>query len=120
MSLVTRKPIFFGDATYQFQLTTPMILELERKTGVGVGLLIKRIAASRNSLDFRLTEVSEIIRLGLIGGGLKPERALELVETYVHGKPLGNSQIIAMQILEALYFGHDPNEDKVKDENGQA
>ena len=33
-------------------------------------------------------EVREVIRLGLIGGGMKTDRALVLVKRHVEGRPL--------------------------------
>lgn len=92
---------FFGDKEQAFQLTAPMIVELERTTGTGIGGLCKRLFNS----DFRLLEISEVIRLGLIGGGTAPETAQALVSTYVNGTPLANSLPVAIAILEALMFG---------------
>jgi hypothetical protein len=92
---------FFGDAARDFQLTAPMILELERVTGAGIGGLCTRLF--RN--DFKHVEVAETIRLALIGAGEKPERAAELVATYVANRPLSETLPIAVGILETLWFG---------------
>lgn len=56
---------FFGDADRDFRLTPPLILELERVTGSGIGGLSRRFFAG----DFRHQELLEVIRLGLVGGG---------------------------------------------------
>ena len=62
---------FFGDRERDFALTTQVILELERATGVGIGGLARRVFAS----DFKHADMIEVIRLGLIGAGENPQRA---------------------------------------------
>ena len=62
---------FFGDGERDFALTDPMIAELERLTDTGIGALFLRL--TRN--DFRLADLAEIIRLGLIGAGTNPQEA---------------------------------------------
>jgi hypothetical protein len=93
--------VFFGDAEREFILTPPLILELERKTGVGVGGLSKRLFAG----DFRYSEIMEVIRLGLIGGGEQPKRAAELVDAYAASRPLAETFPLAVSILETAFFG---------------
>ena len=102
--LTTEVRQFFGDGQYAFKLTTPMILELERTTGTGIGGLCKRLFNS----DFKLLEITEVIRLGLIGAGEKPETAKALVNAYLSNQPLGTAYPLAVTILEALMFGVDP------------
>ena len=68
---------FFGDAEYAFALTDPMVLELERLTNTGIGALYLRAV----NMGFSLSDLIEIIRLGLIGGGLAPEQAKALTTT---------------------------------------
>ena len=57
---------FFGDGEKTFALPFPLIEELQRKTGIGA--LFHRV----RTLAFDAADLSEIIRLGLIGGGMKP------------------------------------------------
>lgn len=99
---------FFGDGEKTFALTFPMIKELEAKTGAGIGVLFRRI----QSLAFSAADLSEIIRLGLIGGGMAPEPAMQLVKTYVDDRPLSESLPVAMGILSARWFGSTPAEDE--------
>ena len=70
---------FFGDGEKTFALTIPLIQELERTTGHGVGAIFRRVQAQ----DFGIQEITEVIRLGLIGRdlqrrlcGLRRHRAL--------------------------------------------
>ena len=92
---------FFGDADRDFRLTPPMILELERKTGFGIGGLSRRFFAG----DFRFSELTEVIRLALIGGGNNPEEAQALVTTYSARMPITELYAVALPILETLVFG---------------
>ena len=52
---------FFGDAEYVFALPVPMIIELEKKTGVGIGALCSRLFASQ----FSHSDIVETIRLAV-------------------------------------------------------
>ncbi len=97
---------FFGDSEKTFELTAPMVIELERTTGTGIGALCKRLFSG----DFRQLEISETVRCGLIGGGTTPERAAELCETYVSADPIGGSYALSVTILERLWFGDKQGE----------
>ena len=92
---------FFGDAERAFRLTGPMIIELERQTGAGIGTIVKRLVAR----EFSIREITETIRLALIGGGTHPMDALALVETYVLARPLVEGQLLAVDILDRLWSG---------------
>jgi len=92
---------FLGDAERAFRLTPELIPELERLTGAGIGSLCRRVFAG----EFRFVDVTETIRLGLIGGGEKPEEAAALVKAYVAPRPLDESYPTAVAVLEALWFG---------------
>ena len=102
--LSTKVTSFFGDGKHDFKLTVAMINELERTTGTGIGGLCKRLFNS----DFKLLEITEVIRLGLIGAGTNPETAHALVTNYLTNQPLGAAYPLAVSILEALMFGVDP------------
>lgn len=90
---------FFGDATHTFALTDPMILELERLTDTGIGALYLRAV----NMSFTLTDLVEIIRLGLIGGGMAPEQAKTLTTTYGTNRPISETYPLAMDILDARW-----------------
>lgn len=98
--------MFLGDAEYRFDLPPAQVAELENKTGVGIGLLCHRIFARQ----FSLTELSEVIRLALIGGGTSPEKAAWLIACYVNGRPIVETYPLAEAVLEARYFGN-PHEE---------
>lgn len=91
---------YFGDGEKTFALTMPMIAELERKAGVGIGALYQRVALT---LQFHVGDVIEIIRLGLIGGGTSPTEAQSLIDAYTPEQPLIPLAMLAVDILNARW-----------------
>src|SRR5690606_22117530 len=83
---------FFGDGERAFSLPPALILELERKTGTGIGGLCRRLFAA----DFHHADILETIRLALIGGGESPEAAAGLVATYGAARPLSEIYPLAV------------------------
>jgi hypothetical protein len=92
---------FFGDGKHTFQLTKPMIEELEKKCGP-IGALSNRLFAR----NFTQADITETIRLALVGGGISPKRAHELIVAYVDGRPLVEPYELAAKILEKTLFGN--------------
>lgn len=100
---MTQEPhtAFFGDAEHPFSLTAKMTLELERVTGAGIGALCTRVF----NKQFAHSDLSETLRLSLIGAGMAPERASSLVATYAVDRPLIETYPIAVAVLELAWFG---------------
>ncbi|WP_353641974.1 gene transfer agent family protein [Mesorhizobium sp. WSM2239] len=92
---------FFGDAERNFRLTPELIVELERKAGAGIGGLSRRFFNG----DFRHQELLEVVRLGLIGGGERPEIAASLVAAYAAPAPVMELYGLALPIIETVMFG---------------
>lgn len=92
---------FFGDAEYDFRLSPELIIELERKTGAGIGGLSRRFFAG----DFAFTELTEVIRLGLIGGGTEPADAAQLLTTYAGRMSVTELYAVALPVIDVLMFG---------------
>ncbi|MEW4400532.1 gene transfer agent family protein [Agrobacterium tumefaciens] len=92
---------FFGDQERSFHLAPDLVLELERKVGAGIGGLSRRFFAG----DFRFIELTEVIRLGLIGGGTEPSDAAQLVTTYSARMSITALYAVALPVVEALMFG---------------
>lgn len=97
---------FFGTAEQTFTLTDAMILELERLTDCGVGSLYQRVIA----MAFKSTDLTEIIRLGLIGGGMNPETAMQLCQTYASNRPMSETFPLALDILDKRWGNTDESE----------
>jgi hypothetical protein len=94
---------FFGDAEHPFALTPWAQAELEKLTGTGMGALCLRLPHG----EFRIVEIVETIRLALIGGGMAPQAAAHLVETYAKPRPIGETFPLAVRILYRLWNGKD-------------
>jgi len=92
---------YFGDGEKTFTLTSEMITELQRKTGVGIGALYARFMRQ----DFHFGDMVEIIRTGLIGGGMSPVDAQTLVDTYAKPRPIMEVFPLAFDVLDARWNG---------------
>lgn len=92
---------FFGDGEHTFALTDDMVAELERLADLGIGALYLRAA----NMQFKLGDLIEVIRLGLIGGGTTPERAAQLVDTYARNQPIDDLYPLALDVLDARWGG---------------
>ncbi|MEZ2406923.1 gene transfer agent family protein [Bosea sp. RCC_152_1] len=99
---------YFGDAEHVFELTPPLVVELEHKMGVGIGVIASRVSA----MLFHQADLIETIRLGLIGGRMAPSEAQRMVDTYAHGRPISEIYPLATGTLQKLMFGdRQPEQD---------
>src|SRR5882757_10273955 len=96
---ITPHRAFFGDSDYDFRLSPILVIELEHKTGVGIGALCSRVFARQ----FAQSDIHETIRLALIGAGLAPERAAALIGSYAVDRPLSEIYPLAVAILDDLW-----------------
>ncbi|KQS64526.1 hypothetical protein ASG39_11260 [Rhizobium sp. Leaf371] len=96
---------FFGDAEHAFRLDPGMTLELERIVGSGIGAISRRFFAG----DFSFSELTETLRLGLVGGGMDPKEAAALVITYADRMAVTDLYAKALPVIEKLMFA-DPAE----------
>lgn len=94
---------FFGDKERPFTLSDDMVTELEAKTETGIGVLYQRLLGQA----FKLADLAEVIRLGLIGGGTSPEEAARLVNSYARNRPIAEVLPLATAILAARWLGAD-------------
>ncbi len=58
-----------------------------------------------NASDFRFIELTEVIRLGLIGGGMDPEEGDTLVKAYAPRMSVTDLYGKALPIIDLLMFG---------------
>ncbi|WP_026784200.1 gene transfer agent family protein [Pleomorphomonas koreensis] len=91
----------FGDGEHEFRFAIGQLRELEEKTGVSSFRVLARMLAYEPMADDR----REVIRLGLIGGGMKPSEALHLVRTYCDERPPAETLPTAVAILQAGLMG---------------
>jgi len=98
---VTTVSIDWADGTHNFKLGMDQLRELEEKTDSGPLALFNRIANGA----WRIVDLRETLRLGLIGAGLEPTKALALVRSYVDKRPWVESVGPAQLVLGACLFG---------------
>ena len=79
------------------------LLAIEERCGVGVGAVYQRIVSG----SWKVYDISEVIRLGLIGAGMSAEDAKKKTDVHVLQNPngLAPSLLISMRILEAALVG---------------
>jgi hypothetical protein len=96
-------PLDWADSTYEFALGWGELGELQDACNAGPFVVLARLASSQ----WRLEDVVTTIRLGLIGGGVEPPKALALVRTYVESRPqdLVLNASFARGILETSIVG---------------
>jgi len=92
----------FGDGRHCFQLRLGELEELQEKCDAGPPLILARLGAGQ----WRTGDVRETVRLGLIGGGMKPVEALALVERYLDQRPdWMENALLARGVLAAALIG---------------
>ncbi|MCF6126068.1 gene transfer agent family protein [Mesorhizobium sp. M7A.F.Ca.CA.001.07.2.1] len=101
MSRDARVTLDFADGTYPFRVGWGEFAELQEKTDAGPFVVLGRLM----DRTCRTTDISNVIRLGLIGGGMEPAKALTLVRSYVEDRPPAENLPIAQAILMAACMG---------------
>lgn len=99
----------FGDGVHIFRLDIGQLEELDELTDAGPEFLMNRVIRG----DWRLKDIRETIRLGLIGGGMDPMRALAMRDRYAAPGNLLPHKSLVISILGAALIG-SPEEDKDK------
>lgn len=99
----------FADDTYRFRLAWGQLSQLQEAVDAGPFVVLGRLRGG----TWRMEDISNVIRLGLIGGGLEPIKALKLVRNYVEDRPPLESHAFAIAILTAGLIGA-PDEDGSK------
>lgn len=100
-----RTALDWGDGEYTFRLPMKQLRELQDKTGLGPEALYNRIATGA----WRVEDIRETIRLGLIGGGMDEVKAVKLVRQYIDDAPLLKHKPTAIAIILAALLG-PPND----------
>lgn len=113
MSADGRVTLTWGDGEHVFRLAIGHLRELQDKTGTGPFAILKRLLDG----SWRVDDAREIIRLGLIGGGMTPIDALLLVKRYVDERPIMESIAPAQIVLGRALMG-DTDDDVGKEQAG--
>lgn len=91
----------WADGTYTFRLAWGQLGELQEKCDAGPYVVLQRL----HSGAWRIEDIANVIRLGLIGGGMDPTPALKLTRAYVEARPTMENLIPAQVILSAALMG---------------
>lgn len=108
----------WADGRHTFRLGIAELEELQEKTGAGPYEVLRRLYAG----TWRLAEVREPLRLGLIGGGMAAAEALKLVNRYAGDGDLLAAVLPATVVIEASLAGapDEPVGGKVEGEEAEA
>lgn len=101
MSRDARIELDWADGTFPFRLGWGELAEMQEKTDAGPYVVLHRL----HSHQWRIEDISHVIRLGLIGGGMSPADALRKVRTYVEARPPLENHAYAVAILSAGLLG---------------
>jgi hypothetical protein len=103
--------INWADGEHRFRIAIGQARELEalvnkRRIEMGMPVIgpyaLWMLTLSSNAWP---DDVREILRLGLIGGGMKPFEALALVKRYVEERPFLESMPVASTVLQEALIG---------------
>ena len=84
-----------------FRLALGELRSLQEATDASPYAVLERLMTRRPMVD----EPREVIRWGLIGGGLPPGEASRLVKLWVDGRPHGEAIAPAIAVLSASLLG---------------
>lgn len=107
MSRSARITAPFGDGVYTFRLDIAGLEELDEKCDAGPEELYQRISEGR----WRVRDIRETLRIGLVRGGTEPVMALALVNRYAAEGYLLDLKSLALNVLGASIVGA-PEEDQ--------
>jgi hypothetical protein len=91
----------WADGDFTFRLGWGELAELQEKTDAGPYVVLHRL----HSHQWRVEDISNVIRLGLIGGGLAAAEAMKKVRYYVESRPPLENHAVAVAILSAGLLG---------------
>ena len=95
----------WGDGDHTFRLRIGELRELEEKRNAGSFELCRRLSDG----TWRVDDIRETLRLGLIGGGMSAPVALGLVAKYCGPTTLFENSVVARNVIMAAVFG-DPDD----------
>lgn len=92
--------VFNGQRTI-FKLAWRELMKIQEACDAGPYVVLDRLVSGR----WRLQDISEVIKWGLIGGGMDQSAALKVVEVEVEGRRPLENLVIAQTILGAGVVG---------------
>lgn len=101
MSRDAKVDLDWADGHYDFRLAWGQLIELQERCDAGPFVILDRLTRG----SWRVQDISHVIRLGLIGGGTEPAKALKLVRDYVEARPPLENVMLARGILMVAVQG---------------
>lgn len=96
----------FNGQMMPFKLAWRELMKIQEACDAGPYVVLDRLVSGR----WRLQDISEVIKWGLIGAGMPQGEALKLIETEVEGRRPLENLVIAQTVLGAGVIGA-PEED---------
>jgi hypothetical protein len=103
----------WGGGKHAFCLRIKQIGDLQKACNAGLGLIYQRLMSDL----FYIEDITETIRFGLIGGGMPPVKAAEMISTFIDGQPieriedLSSPLKIAKAVIASAFFGIPEDKD---------
>ena len=97
---------FVGEGKYDLQLTIGELIQLQEKTGVGPHTLMKRFETG----EWFVQDIIETVRLALIGGGMNPREAYEVVSRVIRSGYLLDYVMTSYACVRAALAGKEEDE----------
>lgn len=91
----------FADGDYEFRLAWAELLMLQESRNCGPFVVLDRLTSGQ----WMIEDIAEVLRIGLIGGGIEPGKAVKMVRSYVQGFPPMLNLVFAQQVLGAALVG---------------
>lgn len=107
---------FFGDAEHDFRIGLGESEELDEAFGWGLVELLQRMQA------IHVREVAAVLRVGLVGGGMRKDKAARLVALHFIPAYYVEGAGIASDAISAALVGvpDDPPDPKAGEPDGEA
>ena len=91
----------FGGDVYPFRIAWGELEQLQESRDCGPYVLLDRLLTGR----WVVQDISEVLRVGLVGAGMDPVRARKMVDEHVRSKPPVHHLVIAQKVLGAGVVG---------------
>jgi hypothetical protein len=112
--------LFFGDGDQRFRIGIGEFRELQEKVNkrrieMGLGPVGPTTLANLlRANDAWPDDMRDVLRIGLVGGGMKPVDAHRMLVLYFDDKPPINFYLTAFTVLMAAFVGVEGDEVQVK------
>lgn len=100
---------FLDGEEYVFRLAWGQLIKLQEARDCGPFVIYVRL----HGIEWRMEDVRDVIRLGLVGGGMDEVKARKLTKEYVEQRPLIKTLPIAQAVIKAAILG-PPDEEELE------